>query len=496
MLFSILFPLLLWWQLPFVLPSSEPPPDLTRPNVIVIYMDDLGFGDLSCYGALGYETPAIDRLASQGMRFTQFLSAQAVCSASRAALLTGCYPNRVGVSGAYFPNATIGLHPQEITLAELLKQKDYRTAAIGKWHLGDHPLFMPLQQGFDSYFGIPYSNDMWPVGYDGTGESAGWKKSIPPLPLILNRDTFALVRNLTDQGQLTRRYTEKAVDFITANRAYPFFLYLAHTMPHVPIAVSERFAGHTGAGLFADVMAEMDWSVDTIVRTLAKYKLSENTLILFSSDNGPWLNYGHHAGSSGGLREGKGTSFEGGHRVPAIFYWPGRIPPRTCNQLASTIDVLPTLADLLNIPLPPVPIDGMSLLPLLNGRTDQPIRREFLYYYRKNALEAVRMDHWKRVFPHPGRTYTLHPPGQDGYPGTAPEDFSIAGGLYDLRRDPGECYDLSQLFPDILRQLDSLAAKARSELGDELTGFAGKGRRPVGDVTVLAPGPGNKGKSP
>lgn len=453
-----------------------------KPNIILIYMDDLGYGDLSCYGALGYTTPALDKLAAKGMRFTNFLTAQAVCSASRAALLTGCYPNRMGVSGAYFPGSKVGLSPDEVTLAELLKQKNYKTAAVGKWHLGDHPSFMPLNQGFDSFFGLPYSNDMWPVHYDGS-PSTNWKKSIPTLPLILNKDTFALVKSLQDQGNLTKQYTERAISFVESNKKAPFFLYLAHSMPHVPIAVSDRFKNITEKGLFADLMAEIDWSVDTLVKTLERLGLSKNTLIIFTSDNGPWLNYGNHAGSAGGFREGKGTTFEGGHRVPAIICWPEVIPPGSiCNQLTSTIDIFPTIAELLNLPMPKVRVDGLSFLPFLHGKLNLPIRREFFYYYRKNSLEAVRYDHWKLVFKHQGRTYTQHLPGNDGFPGTAPEDFPISAALYNLSRDPSELYDVQEAHPDIMEKLTQLAKKAREDLGDDLTGETGKGRRTVGTV--------------
>ena len=459
-----------------------PAKNTDNPNIILIYMDDLGYGDLSCNGALGYTTPALDKLAAKGMRFTNFLSAQAVCSASRAALLTGCYPNRMGVSGAYFPGSKLGLSPEEVTMAELLKQKNYRTAAVGKWHLGDHPSFMPLNQGFDSFFGLPYSNDMWPVHYDGS-PSENWKKSIPTLPLILNKDTFALINTLQEQGNLTKQYTERAIAFVESNKKAPFFLYLAHSMPHVPIAVSNRFKNYTGKGLFADLMAEIDWSVDTIVRTLDRLGLSKNTMIIFTSDNGPWLNYGNHAGSTGGFREGKGTTFEGGHRVPAIICWPSVIPSGSiCNQLTSTIDIFPTFAELLDLPLPKVQMDGLSFLPFLMGNLNQPIRREFLYYYRKNALEAVRYDHWKLVFQHPGRTYTQHLPGNDGFPGSTPEDFPFPVALYNLRRDPTELYDVQNAHPDIMEKLSQLANKARADLGDDLTGATGSGRRPVGII--------------
>ena len=329
--------------------------------MVLIFTDDQGYGDTGAYGAFDFETPNLDKLAHEGVRFTHFYSAQAVCSASRAGLLTGCYPNRIGVSGAYFPQSKVGINPMEVTIAELLKQKDYATAIYGKWHLGHLEPFLPLQHGFDEYYGIPYSNDMWPVTYEGKPTEPGhWKHDrYPPLPLIEGNEQVATVDDLGDQDNLTTRYTEKAVDFIRRNKDKPFFLYLPHSMPHVPLGVSEKFRGKSRQGMYGDVIMEIDWSVGQIVKTLEEFNLTDNTIVIFTSDNGPWLNYGNHAGSTGGLREGKGTSFEGGQRVPAIIKWPGVAPEgEVIDRMASTIDILPTLAEITGTKLPDHKIDG------------------------------------------------------------------------------------------------------------------------------------------
>lgn len=447
-------------------------------------MDDMGYGDLSCYGSTTYRTHNIDKLASEGIRFTNFLTAQAVCSASRAALLTGCYPNRMNIHGAYFPGDKVGLNPNETTIAEMLKQKGYRTAIYGKWHLGDEQKFLPLQQGFDEYFGIPYSNDMWPVEYDGTPAGPGTRKErLPRLPLILNNEVAEYVNTLEDQAQLTRKYTEKAVDFIERNKKKQFFLYLPHSMPHVPIAVSSRFQGITGQGLYADLMMEIDWSVGEIVKTLEATGLDKNTMIIFTSDNGPWINYGNHAGSSGGFREGKGTSYEGGHRVPAIIKWKGKVPAGLiCNQLCSTIDILPTLAAICGTSLPDNKIDGVNIQALLEGDMSKKPRQFFAYYYHRNSLEAVRKDQWKLVFPHKGRSYMGQLPGSDGYPGPAPENNEEPFALYDLRRDPAEQYDVQKKYPEIVKELEAYGQSVRAELGDDLTNTPGTQRRPLGTL--------------
>lgn len=473
--------LLVLFSLPGVRGRAKPQKPL---NIVLIYCDDLGYGDLSVNGALKYKTPNLDKMAQEGMRFTNFNSVQAVCSASRAGLMTGCYPNRVGISGALMPDSKIGLNPNEMTLAELLKQKNYATIAIGKWHLGHLPPFLPVKQGFDSYFGIPYSNDMWPVNYDGkpaTKENAPGKLKYPPLPLLENENVLKTLNTLEDQSQLTTLYTEKAVDFIHKNHKKPFFIYLAHSMPHVPLAVSAKFAGKSEQGLYGDVIMEIDWSVGEIIRALETEGIARNTLIIFTSDNGPWLNFGNHAGNTGGLREGKGNSFEGGHRVPCIMKWPAQIPTGSvCNKLCATIDILPTLAEITHTTLPPRKIDGVSICALLKGDETADPRKTLLYYYRQNNLEAVRKGEWKLVFDHPGRTYTGFEPGKDGFPGNVNENFSFTKALYDLRRDPGERYDMKDYYPEIVTELEKIAAEAREDLGDELTKSAGKNRREPG----------------
>jgi arylsulfatase A-like enzyme len=342
-------------------------------------------------------------------------------------------------------------------------------------HLGHVPEFLPLRHGFDEYLGIPYSNDMWP--FHPTG-----KDYYPPLPLI---EGEAVVETNPDQTKFTTQFTLRAADFIRRNKERPFFVYLAHPMPHVPLFVSEKFAGKSEQGLYGDVMMELDWSVGVIMRTLDELGLSERTLVIFTSDNGPWLNYGNHAGSSGGLREGKGTTFEGGQRVPCLIRWKGTVAEGVvCNKLASGIDILPTLAEIAGAPLPKRTIDGVSLLPLLKGDQNANPRETFLYYYRRNNLEAVRHGNWKLVFPHKGRTYAGFEPGADGMPGGVDESFGREAGLYDLRRDPGEQYNVLEYYPEIVARLSQIADAAREDLGDDLTGNPGRNRREPGRLAT------------
>lgn len=453
------------------------------PNIVLILLDDMGNGDLSGLGALQFSTPNIDHLAAEGLRFTNYLSPQAVCSASRAGLLTGCYPGRIGFHGALFPRSPSGINPDEVTIAELVKQKGYRTAIFGKWHLGDLREFLPLQHGFDEFYGLPYSNDMWPVDYEGKPATDWRKERFPPLHLIDGNEPAELVATLADQSLLTRRYTEKAVAFINNNKDRPFFLYVPHSMPHVPIAASSEFKGKSKQGAYGDVMMEIDWSVGQIREALRTNGLEENTIIIFTSDNGPWLNYGNHAGSAGGLREGKGTTFEGGHRVPLIMYWKNTIAPGgICNSMISGIDILPTIAALLDADLPEHRIDGISFLPVIKGDLSVAPRKYFYYYYRRNNLEAVRMGDWKLVLSHPGRTYAGFEPGKDGFPGEVNENAMVNAALYDLRRDPGERYDVMASFPEIVQELEHVAEEARRDIGDELTGRTGSGVRQIGTV--------------
>ena len=295
--------------IPVLCQAAERPP-----NVVIVFADDLGYGDVGCFGNTVIRTPNIDRIAAEGVKFTDFYVAQAVCSASRTALLTGCYPNRVGILGALGPASKQGIHDRETTIAEMLKAKGYATAIFGKWHLGHHPQFLPTKHGFDEYFGLPYSNDMWPQHPTA---------KFPALPLI---DREKTIEENPDQSKLTTWYTERGVKFIEANKEKPFFLYMPHSMPHVPLFVSDKHKGKSKAGLFGDVIEELDWSVGEILATLKKHDLEKNTLVIFTSDNGPWLSYGNHAGTAGPLREGKGTTFDGGVRVPCVARLPGKIP--------------------------------------------------------------------------------------------------------------------------------------------------------------------------
>jgi len=444
-------------------------------NIVVIILDDMGYGDLTVTGATGYHTPNIDRLCNEGMRFTNFYSAQAVSSASRAGLLTGCYPNRIGFSGALGPTAKVGIAKTEETIADILKKKNYACGSFGKWHLGHHTQFLPIHHGFDEYYGLPYSNDMWPFH-----PQAG--PNYPDLPLIEGDHIANPKVTPDDQTQLTTQYTERAARFIKKNKNKPFFLYLAHSMPHVPLFVSDKFKGKSAQGLYGDVMMEIDWSVGEIIKTIEKLGLDKNTLIVFTSDNGPWLNYGNHAGSTGGLREGKGTVFEGGQRVPCIMRWTGKIPAGViCNQLASSIDLLPTFAAISGAPLPTLHIDGVNIISLMtNADAVSSPRKYFLYYYNQNDLEAVRNDRFKLVFPHTSRTYEGFLPGKDGTPGPVNERQSFGLALYDLRRDPGERYDVKEQYPEIVAELTKIGDEARKDLGDDLTGEKGTGRRPIG----------------
>ena len=453
--------------------------DQRPPNVVLIFIDDMGYGDVGVYGAEGYSTPNLDRLAAEGMRFTDFYASQAVCSASRASLLTGCYAERVSIRGALSPSAEVGLNPDETTLAEMLKTRGYSTAIFGKWHLGHHPEFLPLQHGFDEYLGLPYSNDMWPVEYDGTPAMGGNKAAHPPLPLIEGNEVLELIEDQAGQDQLTALYTRRAVDFIDLHAEAPFFLYLAHSMVHVPLGVSDEYRGRTEQGMFGDVMEEIDWSVGQVMETLDRNGLTEDTLVIFTSDNGPWLNFGNHAGSAGGLREGKGTAFEGGPRVPAIWRWPGRIEPGSvCSQMASTLDVLPTVAAISGAALPQGPIDGVDVLSLLDGEAGADPRDNFLFYY-DGQLRGIREGRWKRVYEHRTRSYVGVEPGMDGVPGPYASPI-VPEALYDLENDVGETLDVAAQHPDIVARLDAMAEEARSALGDGLSGRTGSEVRPPG----------------
>ncbi len=443
------------------------------PNVVLFFIDDLGYADIGSFSpnkaAMGYGTPNIDRLAAEGIRLTSFYVPQAVCSASRAALLTGCYSNRVGIQGALDHRADYGINPDETTLGEVFKSKNYATAIYGKWHLGHLPQFLPTRHGFDEYLGLPYSNDMWPNHPTG---------KYPELPLIENDKVIQL---MPDQSQLTTQYTERAVRFIERNKDKPFFLYVPHTMPHVPLFVSDKFKGKTKRGLFGDVIEEIDWSVGQVLATLKRLKLENNTLVIFTSDNGPWLSYGNHAGSAKPLREGKGTEMEGGVRVPFIARWPRKIPAGAVSrEPVMTIDLLPTLAKLIGAQVPNDRIiDGRDIWPILASKPGKKAKspHEALYFYYGRELQAVRSGKWKLHLPHTYRYIEM--PGADGKPGKD-KYLKIDLSLYDLETDIGETTNLADKHSEVVERLMVFVERARADLGDSLTKRDGKNVRLAG----------------
>jgi arylsulfatase A len=471
---AVLFALLILCQ-PKV--NAEPKP----PNVVVIYIDDMGYADIGPFGGNPALTPHLNQMAAEGRKFTNFYVSQAVCSASRASLLTGCYNVRLGILGALGPNSNQGIHPDEITLGELCQQKGYATACFGKWHLGHHHQFLPQQNGFDEYFGLPYSNDMWPFHPEVRHLPMEQRlRHWPHLPLIDGNDVITSEVTETEQIQLTTWYTERAVSFIDRNAQKPFFLYVPHSMVHVPLYVSERFKGKSGAGLFGDVVMEVDWSVGQILQALKRNSLDENTLVIFTSDNGPWLSYGDHAGSTGDLREGKGTMFDGGCRVPCLMRWPDKIPSNTvCDVPAMTIDVLPTIAKLIKASLPQHPIDGRDIWPLMANEVDAKSPQEAYYFYWGNELHAVRRGPWKLHFAHTYRSLNGEPGGKEGVPAKY-ENLTIEQSLFNLEDDPGETQNVADQHSEVVKQLITLANQARSELGDGKQ--CGSGVRKAGTI--------------
>jgi len=447
------------------------------PNVIIIFTDDHGYGDLGCYGSPNIQTPNIDRMAAEGMRFTSFYAAP-FCGPSRAQIMTGCYPPRVGHARNHGPGSDAGLHPDEVTIADLLKKKGYATMCIGKWHLGDAPEFLPTSQGFDSYFGIPFSNDMWSyhpkmppqenedslmkairarAAYTGFAGQGSWYPAgggFPnEIPLMQNE---RIIESNPDQRLLTHRYTEAALEFIDARHEDPFFLYLAHAMPHVPLFVSEMHDGASIRGLYGDVIMEIDWSMGRIMESLAQLGITERTLLVFTSDNGPWLQYGIDGGSAGPLRNGKGSTYEGGMRVPGIFRWPGNIPPGSRTEaMAGNLDLLPTVAALAGASLPPDRlIDGRDLWPLLSGESDRSPHEYFHYFGGSGEgsinYRGIRDTRWKLLL-------SVDPDGR-----------IISEALYDLHADVGERFDRLQDHPDIAEQLNSAAQNFYDNLKQNL----------------------------
>ncbi|AKJ64044.1 Arylsulfatase [Kiritimatiella glycovorans] len=434
------------------------------PNIIIFFIDDMGYADIGPFGVEEYSTPNLDRMAREGRVFTDFIVSSPVCSASRAALMTGCFNRRVGIQGALFPNHTHGLNPSETTLAEICRQRGYATACYGKWHLGHHPKFLPPNHGFDEYLGIPYSNDMWPL--NPKNQKLPEHRRFPPLPLIEGTEVVDPDLGPEDQQQFTRLFTQRAVSFIERHREQPFFIYLPHPMVHVPLYASEAFEGRSGAGLYGDVVMELDWSVGRILDTLERHGLDRETLVVFTSDNGPWLAYGDHAGSAGPLREGKLTAFEGGIREPTVCWWPGRIPAGTeCDELASTIDLLPTVAALIGAELPEHRIDGKDIAPLLFGTPGAESPHEAFPIYYRGHLHAIREDRWKVVFPH---TYSLME-GREAGRGGVPRAYAKGRAelaLYDLDHDIGEATDVKDRYPEIFERLTRAADRYRADLGD------------------------------
>jgi arylsulfatase A-like enzyme len=434
-------------------PSPRPP---NQPNLIVIFCDDLGYGDLACFGHPTIRTPHLDKMASEGQKWTQFYAAASVCTPSRAALLTGRLPIRSGMMSpkrrVLFPNSGGGIPAREITLAEGLKQVGYATACVGKWHLGHLPPFLPTNNGFDTYFGIPYSNDM-----DGQRGSPNYRQqalqdanylaqpSYWNVPLL--RDT-EVVQRPADQLTITRRYTEAAVDFIQQHGNGPFFLYLAHSMPHIPLFASDRFQGTSRRGLYGDVIEEIDWSVGQILETLRQRNLVQNSIVFFTSDNGPWLPFGTHGGSAGLLREGKGTTWEGGMREPTLIWGPGHVKPGVVAELGCTMDIFVTAISLAGGKLPEDRVwDGYDLTPVLTKTGKSP--RDVMFYYRESELYAVRQGPWKAHF----ITRPSYEPG--------PRVEHDPPLLFHLEHDPSEQHDVAPQHPDVVDQLKQVAAKHR-----------------------------------
>ena len=443
------------------------------PNIVFILTDDQGYGDVGIYGASDIETPYLDNMAKKGAYFTSYYATQPVCSASRASILTGCYPDRIGIHNAYSPGSKVGLNPEETTVAEMLKAKGYATAIYGKWHLGDAPEFMPRKHGFDEYYGILYSNDMWPKH----PQQGDWF-NFPDLYLY---DNESPIQKLEDQSYLTKALTEKAINFIQRNKNNPFFLYLPHPQPHVPLYVDNNFKNTQARGLYGDVIREIDHSVGQIITALKAEGLLENTLIIFTSDNGPWLSYGGHSGSPGIYREGKGTNWEGGHRVPAIVHYPKKIKPNTViHAPAMGIDWLPTLAEWTNSELPIKKIDGASLVPLLTQKSSNSPHENFFFYYRVNELHAVRHKDWKLYVPHTYRSLNGRKGTNDGYPIDYEMNTIEVEELYDLRLDPEEKNNIAAQHPDVVLKINAIADSIRLVLGDRLTGIKGNEARPVG----------------
>jgi arylsulfatase A len=468
---------LCWLALMFVGNRGIVAEPVAPPNIVLIFIDDLGYGDIGPFGNTQVKTPQLDKFAAEGMKFTSFY-ATPVCSMSRACLMTGCYNARVSIPGVLFPGSQIGLHPDELTLAEVMKQKGYATICIGKWHLGHREPFLPTRQGFDSYFGIPYSNDMTIDPQharfakdcqfrEGMTEGKARAEAIRhTVPLMRGEE---IVEYPADQATLTKRYTDEAVKFIRAHRDDPFFLYLPHTMVHAPLAASDRFRGQSGSGLLGDAIEELDWSVGQLLETLKELQIDEKTLVIFTSDNGA------AAGSSAPWRGKKGSNWEGGVREPCLMRWPGRIPPgTTCDRIAGNIDLLPTFAKLASVELPNDRVlDGRDITPLLFDPQAGPVRDTHLYFAANQNLAAIRQGDWKLFL-------TAPPAGGPGKKGKAAPDVKKKAApagpvLYNLASDPGETKDVAGDHPDIVARLQAEATRREAEVKEH--------RRPAGQLS-------------
>ncbi len=433
-----------------------------KPNVIVIFIDDMGYGDLGVYGHKKHRTPELDRMAKEGMKFDDFYVASSVCSPSRAALMTGCYPKRIDMdmcdlnSCVLRPNARKGLNPSEYTMAEMFKDVGYKTKCVGKWHLGDHPDFMPTKQGFDEFYGIPYSNDM--------------HQKKMPLPLLRGEE---VIEAPVKQGTITRRYTEEAVKFIKGAKGQPFFLYLPHAMVHVPLYAGKNFRGKSANGKYGDAVEEIDWSTGVILKTLREQGIADHTLVIFTSDNGAKKQYG---GSNGVLRGEKGQADEGGQRVPCLMWWPGKIPAGGVNKEAcGAIDLLPTLAKLVGGELVKGrEIDGKDIWGLMSGKAGVKSPHEAMFYYQMNQLQCVRSGKWKLHLP-------LRDKRRNWGKGTGP----VGASLYDMEKDMGERVDVASGNPAVVKRLMGYARKMRGELGG--IGVDGPGFRKAGWVDKASP---------
>lgn len=436
------------------------------PNFIIIFCDDLGYGDLGCFGSKKHRTPHIDRMAKEGTRFTSFYVTSGVCTPSRSSLMTGCYPRRVNMhqntlnQSVLFPVGKKGLHPNEMTIAEVLKKKNYATACIGKWHLGDQPKFLPTRQGFDFYYGIPYSNDM----------GSNQRKTNPPLPLLRNE---TVIEAPVDQNTITMRYTHEAINFIKTNKDHPFLVYLPHTMPHNPVHSSDNFRGKSANKGYGDTVEEIDFSTGQILQTLKNLGIDRHTLVVFTSDNGAAKRWG---GSNLPLSGWKGSTMEGGMRIPCIMRWPGKIPAaKTCNQLSCTMDLMPTFAKLAGTSAPKDRIiDGKDIWPLMAGVKNATSPHEVFYYYMKTQLQAVRSGKWK-----------LHLPLKSKLVNWRNLETDLPMKLYDLEADIAETTNLADKHPDITKRLFAFAKKARNDIGDH--DLQGKNQRPAGMVVSPKP---------